>query len=374
MNNKKLHLICFVFIAVIGFFSVTTIPSNFVPKFILFSLLYLLNMQVRYLLLKGKTALVSLVTELIIIYILGTSFGGLIYLLTIITLTYGIVNIEKYLYGISALSLILLIYLLKDKSMDYIVLNIIIFAAIWVLLKAFMRTSNKVNELEHLYDDVRRYSYELENTKKQVEAYSKRVEELTQLEERNRISEEIHDTIGHRLTALLIQMEAGLRVMDLDASKGRELLEESRDNLRESIDVLRETVRGMKPKAYRNFIASIEDMVGEFKKRTRVNVVFSLLGNPVKLYPGVEMVLYRNLQESLTNSVKHGKSHNIEVTLKYIEGAVALTVKDDGTGCLRINKGMGILGMEERTSFVGGRINLFSNEGFILECIVPVNN
>jgi hypothetical protein len=51
-----------------------------------------------------------------------------------------------------------LAYLLKDKSIDYIVLNIFIYAAIWILLMTLMRTSNKVNELEHLYDDVRRYS------------------------------------------------------------------------------------------------------------------------------------------------------------------------------------------------------------------------
>ncbi|MDF2674549.1 MAG: two-component sensor histidine kinase [Clostridiales bacterium] len=374
MNNKKLHIICILFFFAIGVYSVMTIPSNLVPRFILFSLLYLLNMQVRYLLLKGELALLSLIIELIIVLLLGTSFGGLIYLLTFITLIYGTINIEKYLYGISVVSLIALVYLLKDRSIDYIVLNIVIYTAILVLLMTLLRTSNKVNELEHLYDDVRRYSYELENTKKQVEAYSKRVEELTQLEERNRISEEIHDTIGHRLTALLIQMEAGIRVMDLDTLKGRELIVESRDNLRESIDVLRETVRGMKPKAYRNFLASIEDMLREFEKKTSVNVVLSLLGTPVKLYPGVEIVLYRNLQESLTNSIKHGKSQNIDVTLKYIENTVALTVKDDGIGCSEINKGMGILGMEERTSFVGGSIRVFSNDGFILECIVPANN
>lgn len=374
MNKKKLHLICVIFSCIIGGYSVTALPGNLVPSFILVSLLYLLNMQIRYLMLSGKPALLSLIIELIMVYILGTSFGGLIYLLTFITLVYGLFNTEKYFYGVSALALVLLAYLLKDKGTDYMLLNIFVYAAIWVLLTTLKRAFNKVDELEHLYDDIRRYSYELENTKKQVETYSKRVEELAQLEERNRISEEIHDTIGHRLTALLIQMEAGIRVMDLDPLKGRELLAESRDNLRESIDVLRETVRGMKPKVYRNFLSSIEDMIGEFKKKTGINVVLSVSGNLAKLYPGVEMVLYRNLQECLTNSIKHGKAHNIEVNLKFVENAVALTVKDDGTGCAEINKGMGILGMEERTSFVGGSISVFGDEGFTMECTVPVNN
>lgn len=374
MNKRKLHFICIVFLTAVEVYSVKTIPGNLVPKFILISLLYLLNMQVRYLMLKAETALLSIFIELILIFFFSTGFGGLLYLLIFITLAYSIANIEKYRYGISILCLLLLVYILKDKSIDYIVLNIFIYSAIYIILTALKKNSYKVSELENLYDDVRRYSYELENAKKQVEAYSKRVEELVQLEERNRISEEIHDTIGHRLTALLIQMEAGIRVMDIDRLKGRQLIMESRDSLRESIDVLRETVRGMKPKAYRNYLASIEDMIREFKKRTGVSAQLLVSGNPVKLYPGVELVLYKNIQEALTNSLKHGKSSNIEVMIKYVENAVVLIIKDDGTGCSKIEKGMGIQGMEERTGFIGGSIRFFSSEGFTVECIVPLNN
>lgn len=374
MDRKKLHFICSSFIAVIGFYFVTSISGSHVPGFILLYLVYLLNMQVRYLLFKGNTALLSLAVEHIIVLFLGTSFGGILYLLAFISLAQGVANIEEYQYGASALSLFLLIYLLKDRGFDYILVNIFIYAGIWILLTSLKKTENKVRELEHLYDDVRRYSYELENTKKQVETYSKKVEELAQLEERNRISEEIHDTIGHRLTALLIQMEAGLRVMGLDTQKGIKLLTESRDNLKESIEVLRETVRGMKPKAYRNFILSIEDMIINFKRSTGVNVELSVIGCPVKLYPGVETVIYRNLQESLTNSAKHGNSNNISVELKYTDGAVVLKVIDDGTGCMDIKKGMGISGMEERTSFVGGSISCLSREGFTLECMIPINS
>lgn len=165
-----------------------------------------------------------------------------------------------------------------------------------------------------------------------------------------------------------------MRIMGHDPLKGRELLSESRDSLRESIDVLRETVKGMKPKDYKNFISSIEDMIGDYKKKTGVNVSLSIQGNPVKLYPGVETVLYRNLQEALTNSVKHGAAHNIEASLKYAESAVTLKITDDGTGCSEVKKGMGILAMEERTSFVGGRINVTSDKGFIIECTIPLSN
>jgi signal transduction histidine kinase len=374
MNKKKLHLICILFIFIIGVYTVTSLTSSLIPKFILVSLVYLLNLQLRYLFLKGKVVLLSLVAELMIVCFLGASYGGLIYLMVFITLIYGIVYSESYLYGISVLCFAVFLYLLGGKAIDYILLNIIIYAAIWVLVMIIKKASDKVNELEHLYDDVRRYSYELENTKKQVEAYSKKVEELAQLEERNRISEEIHDTIGHRLTGLLIQLEAGIRMLDVDALRGRTLLGESIDNLRESIDILRETVMGIKPKDYRNFISSIENMIGELKKKTGINVDLLVSGNPFKLFPGVELVLYKNLQEALTNSVKHGKPHKIEVTLKYIENVVALTIKDDGTGCSKIKKGMGILGMEDRTKFLGGSIRTFSNEGFTLECIIPVNN
>lgn len=374
MNRKKLHRICIVFFVIIEVYSVTLIPGDLVPGFVLALLFYLLNMQIRYLILKDNSALLSLLIELIIVCYLSISFGGLIYLAVYIILGYGIEYFEKYLYGISALSLSALIYLLKDKSIEYIILNVFVFAAIWILLMTLKKTSRKVTDLEYLYDDVRRYSYELEKAKKQVEMYSKKVEEFTQIEERNRISEEIHDTIGHRLTALLIQMEAGLRILDLDESKGRSLLGESRDNLRESIDVLRNTVKGMKPKEYRSFIDSMQNMTDEFKKSTGINAIFKILGNPLKLSPGVELVLYKNLQESLTNSARHGKPHNIDIILKYNENSVALTVKDDGTGCSEVKRGMGITGMEERIRFVGGSLAFFSDKGFTFEFIIPINN
>lgn len=374
MDNKRIHIICLGFFIVIGVYTVTSISSSLVPKFIILLLIYLLNFQIRNLLLKGNLILLSLFGELIIVYFISKSYDGLTYLLLLNTLVYEVTNFEKYTYILSVLSFATYLYLLRNQSMEYIVLNILIYAGIWIVLIELKKTSNKVREFEHLYDDVRRYSYELENAKKQVLAYSKRVEELTQMEERNRISAEIHDTIGHRLTALLIQMEAGIRVLELDVLKGKELLIESRDNLRESIDVLRETVRGIRPKEYRSLVASMEDMITEFKKSTKVDINLKISGNPTKLYPGVELVLYKNLQEALTNSVKHGKAHNIDIFLKYLDNSIELMVKDDGLGCYNFKKGMGITNMEERVKFVGGDIEFFSSEGFTVECRIPINS
>jgi signal transduction histidine kinase len=232
--------------------------------------------------------------------------------------------------------------------------------------------TGKIKEIEHLYDDVRKYSYELENAKKQIENYSQQVENITLLKERQRISEEIHDTIGHRLTALLMQMEAGTRLLKENNQTGRDLLYMSVENLRETIDVLRQTVRSIKPKVYRNLLFSIEELIKRFKKETGINIDFEVNGTAFKLYPGVEMVLYKNAQEAITNAVRHGKSKNISILLQYEENNVALTVSNDGISCEYIKKGMGITSMEERLKFVGGNLYINHKNGFSIVSSIPV--
>ena len=343
------------------------------PVLMVFMLIFLLNMQLRNIYFKKQAVSLSLIGELVLIYFIHNSFEGLTYILIFNTLIDAIYYAENYIYGFYLLTLGLLLYLINGMGLDLIILSITIYISLVVTVTTLKRTSGKITNLEYLYDDVRRYSYELENAKKQIETYSKKVEHLSQMEERNRISEEIHDTIGHRLTAILIQLEAGIRVIDSEFEGGKKLIEDSRDNLRESIDVLRETVKGMKPRDYKNLMLSLQELIGDFKKKTGVNASLEVKGSPFKLYPGVELVIFKNTQEALTNAVRHGKAKNIKVLLTYYNSKVELLVKDDGIGCSNVKKGMGITAMEERLNFIGGTLDIYGDKGFTIKCIIPVS-
>ncbi|MFZ5351725.1 MAG: sensor histidine kinase [Bacillota bacterium] len=337
-------------------------------------LLLVLNMQIRSIYFKGKAFILSLLGDMAMICFLYQSYGGYIFFPLLATAVDGIVYGNKFNYAAFILTSLVYVWFILPLTIEAKMLCMFIYLILSASSFMYVFLNNKLKEVEYLYDDVRKYSQELESAKKQIELYSHQVENLASVKERQRISEEIHDTIGHRLTALLMQMEAGVRLLDSGNQSGRELLDMSVENLRESIDVLRQTVRSMRPKQYRNLIFSIEEMLKKFKRETGINTSFDVKGAAVRLLPGVEMVLYKNVQEAVTNAVRHGKARNILIQLIYEEAIILLRIKDDGAGCTDIKKGIGLSAMEDRLKFVGGSLNIDGSSGFIIENRIPISN
>lgn len=372
MDNRNEFIIKLIIFLNCIIYNIVVLAKKDMPYLILFSLVFLLNVQIRRVYLKNKGRVLSLLFDMFIIYIMFSKLHGLTYTMIFITTIDGISYGWKYVDAILLTTGALLLYFSNSLGTKYFFINISVYLCIIIFIFSFKKMSKKITEIEYLYDDIRRYSYELEKAKKQIEEYSNKVQYLTQMEERNRLSEEIHDTIGHRLTALLIQTEAGVRVIDTDKEKGKELLSASIENLRESIDELRNTVRRIKPKEYKNIILQIQDMIDKYKKSTGINITFEAKGDVREIYPGREIVLYKNTQEAITNSVRHGQSKKIDVSIFYKENEVIMRVKDDGVGCDKIKKGMGIIGMEERLKLVGGSLNIYQDNGFVVESIIPL--
>lgn len=370
--KNNLYIIKLIAIAVAIFTSAPELTYKNTYYYIILLLIYILNTQLRLIYLKDKLYTISIMADILFIYLLYMHFGRLNYIFLYITLVDGILNASKYMYGIGAVCAVALGLILKDGEKDNILLNSFVFLISAMLADKIRNFSSKVDELEYLYDEKRRYSYELEKAKKQLEMYTNKVRELTKLEERRRISEEIHDTVGHRLSALLIQLQAGITLLDKDEEKGRSFLTNSVDNLRESIEIMRSTVTSMRPKEYKTLMLSLQELIQRFSKETSVTVKFQVKGNSQKLHPGVETVLYKNTQEALTNSVRHGKATNIEVSLIYGKEEVSIRVKDNGESCGQVIKGIGLNTMEERLSFIRGSLKIEVRDGFMVESIVPL--
>lgn len=372
MERKTIFIIKILTLLICVISVVSDVNDKNMPLAILLFLILLLNMQLRTLRLNKKFIMGSIMVDLLMVGIIYNQFSGISYLPLFITVIDGIILADRKPLAIPIIVLIACgYYSVKNQNILSFV-NYFILMMVTLFAIAYQRMSQKIKELEHLYDDVRKYSYELENAKMQIEKITQQTENLALVKERQRISVEIHDTIGHRLTALLMQLEAGVRLLDIGQKSGRELIGESVENLRESIDVLRNTVKSIKPKEYKNFIYSLEEMNRRFTKETGVHVEFAKHGDAISLYPGVEMVLYKNTQEALTNAVRHGKANNISIHLYYLAHAIELTIQDDGKGTGSIHKGMGMNAMEERLKFIGGSLQIVSGEGFTVINRVPI--
>lgn len=199
-----------------------------------------------------------------------------------------------------------------------------------------------------------------------IEAYHK-LEELSRekeraaiLEERNRIARDMHDTLGHRLTSLIMQLEMGKQYLDSDPCRVYDILERCAQGAREALADTRGALKALKGKEYHG-IKSIGEMVENFRRDTGVKIEANL--PPLDLTPDESKVLYRVIQESMTNAVRHGKADRIRINLQAEGDMLKFSIHDDGVGG-EYKEGFGISNMRRRVEELGGTLRIDSGSGF----------
>jgi len=246
------------------------------------------------------------------------------------------------------------------------------YAAIVLLLMHIRKTAVDRGEIEALYIQLQTRNRELEEARRTALDYASKVQELAQLEERNRIAHDLHDELGHRLIRLKMMLEAAIRI-DGGRGEAMNLVREVRDQLAGAMDALRSTVRRLKPAEAARGEYSLETLIGELAGTSGAAVRFRAVGASYPLYPSDAIVLYRNAQEAVTNALRHGEATEVTVELEYAPEELRMTVSNNGAvpegGELR--KGLGLLGMEERTRLAGGRLEVIAGERFAVRTILP---
>ncbi len=342
------------------------------PMFILSALLFVVNSQVRITIENRNFFILSVILDVMLFFYIHTAFSGYTYFLLILTLVDIMQRMKNEGFILVFLVSVSYIYSVASGypmsvAIPLIMLYLIIFLLLLHLRQEFLRKRN----IEELYEELRRSNYELEAARGRLIDYSKQIEKITKLEERNRISRELHDTIGHNLTGILMQVDAAKQIMELDRVKGMRLLEEAYKNINNSIEAVRQTVRDIRPVEYRTHKSSIQSLINRFQLDTGINVEYKTSGLPHEFYPSMEMVLYRNIQEALTNSLRHGNATSILVHIIYKQDITEIVITDNGTGCSKIKKGLGLSGMEERLEIIGGRIEYNTDSGFRIHMYIP---
>ena len=199
-----------------------------------------------------------------------------------------------------------------------------------------------------------------------------------QEQERRRLARELHDETGQALTSILL----GLRTVE--EARGEENMRaavgEVRDLVRATLQDVRQLAVELRPKALDDFglVAALERLTETFREQTGIALAFQSMLPAERLSPEVETALYRIVQESLTNIVKHARAGTVSITLGRKKDAVTVVVEDDGVGfepARTREEGLGLIGMRERVALVGGRLIIESRPGagttFVVE--VPVS-
>ena len=195
-----------------------------------------------------------------------------------------------------------------------------------------------------------------------------------QEQERRRLSRELHDETGQALTSILLGLKA------IEDARGTDRFPAALADLRELVVATLQDVRRLavelRPKALDDFglVPALERLTSAFAEQTGIAVhLESRLPEP-RLPPEIETVLYRVVQEALTNVVKHAHAEHVSVLLHARQGRVAIVIEDDGRGFTESDEttGIGLLGMRERVALVGGTVAVESSAGTGTTIVVEV--
>jgi signal transduction histidine kinase len=197
----------------------------------------------------------------------------------------------------------------------------------------------------------------------QLRQYALRIEDQATLQERNRIAREIHDALGHALTAQSIQLENALLFLPPDAEKSRSFLQESQGLGARALQEVRRSIATLRsnPSQERSLQDAIAVAVAEFQSATGIEVNSTLqFSQPISTE--ISTALYRIFQESLTNISKHSAATQVSVGLQQHRDTVHLQIADNGQGFdpERNTTGFGLQGMRERTATLRGKFLLSS--------------
>jgi len=197
-----------------------------------------------------------------------------------------------------------------------------------------------------------------------LQAYAAEVETLSVARERQRLAQEVHDSVAHVLTGLLVQLQAARKTLATDAAGAASRLANLEEVVRRGLDEVRRAVRAMRPEHLETVggVEAMRRLCAQFAERTATRVTFVAEGEPA-LTPAQEVLLYRALQECLTNAARHGRASNVWAALRPQSGRVELRVRDDGTGAAEVAPGMGLTGMAERAAAAGGRFSYRTSVG-----------
>ncbi|ANZ42543.1 two-component sensor histidine kinase [Lentzea guizhouensis] len=176
------------------------------------------------------------------------------------------------------------------------------------------------------------------------------VAELSAAAERARVARDLHDDLGHHLTAIVVQLEKAAAFHDREPATAKAAVLDAGRSARRALGEVRESVRSLRSF---HLLAALDELAGD-------DVALVVSGSPEGHETGALHALYRAAQEGITNSRRHAEATSIAVAVDLDAEHARVTVTDDGRGMGTAVEGFGLLGMRERVALAGGRVELAS--------------
>lgn len=331
-------------------------------------------------------------------FILGFGYTGVVLLILADTMK----HLPKSEWRFPFVVLICLVYLLMDRELlvsrfhvilmenylDYysgdvrsaiqviknvmVSLNTFIFLLYMILLVRIEMSEKE--KMKSLNDKLNATNMELQEAYTQLELYAKEAEKMVETRERNRLAREIHDTLGHALTGIITGIEACMALMDVAPDATKIQMKAIADVARQGITDVRRSVNALRPDALEKFNLeeALENVVGEMRGATGAEIIYHCSVPLNGFNQDEEEIIYRIVQESITNAIRHGKASRVWIDINRYHYLMRIAIRDNGIGCKNIKKGFGLHHMEERLDMLHGNLCYNGEDGFVIEAQIPL--
>lgn len=251
-----------------------------------------------------------------------------------------------------------------------LLLNLFLFGAAWWIGEVFRSRREKEADLKE----------RTEQLKKEREENAQRAV----LDERVRIARELHDVVAHHVSVMGIQAGAARKVLNKQPDKANEALSTIEASSRQAISELHRLLGFLRPK---NQVEGVSpqpslkhlDVLVKEMRNSGLPVEVRIIGKEQSILESVDLSAYRIIQEALTNILKHAGPAKATVTVKYSSNMIELDIIDNGKGKLTNSEnkpgGRGIIGMKERVSLHGGKLETgnIPDGGFFVRVKLPLD-
>jgi len=249
--------------------------------------------------------------------------------------------------------------------------NSILFIIYMIFIMHIQLIENK--QMQKLNDELNCVNEQLKTANIQLEENAKTIANMTKAEERNRLAREIHDTLGHVLTGVITGIDACVELISVAPDATKKQLEIIANVARQGMTDVRRSVKALRPDSLEKMSIekAIIKMIEEIKLSTGVEIFYNnnvVLSN---LSDDEENVIYRIIQESITNSIRHGKADKIDICIEIEKEIITIKVFDNGIGCDNIINGFGLQHMKERLELLNGSLEYNGSNGFKVIAKLP---
>ena len=342
-----------------------------------------------------KATIIEILLMLVIFSVLHSSYNGLI-LLVFADIFYGSKEFnsskdKKYWFSFIILSFSMLLLsnydlmslFIKLPSLDTYIrfypesvrllllfgknflysLNIVVF-----MISLLFYILSAITERHRIEEELRMAS----QANRELNSYLALSEKIAEDRERKRIAREIHDTLGHALTGISAGIDAVKVLVDIDTNRAKEQLNNVSVVVRDGIRDVRGSLNKMRPGALENntLKEALIKIIREYEAISNLEIHLRYEWDNIDLDIAKEDIVFRVIQESITNSVRHGHAKTIWIELLE-EASYVMTIRDDGVGFDELHYGYGLKQMQERLMIIGGSVRFENRDGFYTHIEIP---